>query len=35
MANGSVRRLLLEAAKFDITLRCEWIPGQENRLAEG
>jgi len=31
---AQLRRLLLEAAKFDITLRCEWIPGQENRLAD-
>ena len=31
---AQLRRLLLEAARFDIVLHCEWIPGRENRLAD-
>jgi hypothetical protein len=29
-----LRQLLLEAARFDINLTCEWIPGRENCLAD-
>ncbi|OXV08604.1 hypothetical protein Egran_03633, partial [Elaphomyces granulatus] len=29
-----LRQLLLEAARFDINLTCEWIPGRENGLAD-